>query len=302
MAPPENRRSSYSRRAQYGIFTGYVLASLGALVGAILLGLSLWKPGSFSGPRGLARDAIEPATQTSAAARTESAGLFESIGGYLRAGSKNAALREEVELARIRLAEARAVEQENARLKTLLGFNESEVPPIAVTRFVGSSSASSRRFGYIGAGRADGVEVGMPVRSPRGIVGRVLEVGMSTSRVLLLTDSQSVLPVRLADAERDVVAFVEGRGDRLVRIRLINLGINPLEVGDMFVTSGTGGYYRPGTAVAIVTQITDDGAIGRIISDPAATDVVAVQPIWQAETVATARRPAEEPIEPADQP
>lgn len=294
MAPNEQRRSSYSRRAQYGVFTGYVLASIGALLGAVLLGLSLWQPDSFSGPRNAARDAVEPATQASAEVRTGSKSIFETIGGYWRAGSQNAALRRELELARIRLAEADAVAQENQRLQALLDLSENETEPVAVTRFVGSSASSTRRFGYIGAGRDRGVEVGMPVRSARGVVGRVLEVGASTSRVLLLTDSQSVLPVRLADEE--VVAFAEGRGDGLLNIRLINLGINPLEVGDMMVTSGTGGYYRPGTAVAIVIEVTDDGALARLVSDPAATDFVTVQPIWQNRTVETASTPIEQRV------
>ena len=57
MAPPSSRRSSYSRRAQYGVFTGYVVAGIGALVGAVLLALSLWRPASFNGPRTVAHDA-----------------------------------------------------------------------------------------------------------------------------------------------------------------------------------------------------------------------------------------------------
>ena len=278
-----NRRSSNSRRAQYGVFTGYVLAGLGALIGAILLGLSLWRPTVFNGPRGVAQDAIEPVAQTTATARTGGQGFIDSISGYFRAGSQNAELKREVEIARIRLEESKAIEQENTRLKALLGLAEAEVRPVAVTKFIGSTASSSRRFGYIGAGSADGLEVGMPVRSERGVVGRVLETASSTSRVLLLTDSQSVLPVRLADD--DVVAFAEGRGDGLLQIRLINLGINPLEQGDVMVTSGTGGYYRPGIAVAIVTEVTDDGAVARIISDPAATDFVSVEPIWQPEAL-----------------
>lgn len=296
MAPSEQRRSSYSRRAQYGVFTGYVIAAIGAVIGAVLLGFSLWQPDSFSGPRGAARDLAEPVTQTTAATRSESQGFIETISAYWRAGSKNDELKKEVELARIRLKEAEAIKSENARLKALLELSESDEQPVAVTRFVGSSAASSRRFGYIGAGRDEGVEIGMPVRSPRGVVGRVLEVGASTSRVLLLTDSQSVLPVRLAKEGSDVVAFAEGRGDSQLRIRLINLGINPLAVGDMFVTSGTGGYYRPGTAVAIVTEITSDGALAQIVSDPAATDYVSVLPVWQSETVQTAQTPVEQAV------
>lgn len=294
MAPPSSRRSSYSRRAQYGVFTGYVVAGIGALIGAILLALSLWRPASFEAPRTVAQDAVAPAGRAGAEVRVDSQGLIETIRGYLRAGSQNAALKKEVELARIRLAEAEAVKGENARLKALLGLEQESTRAVAVARLIGSTSASARRFAYVGAGSADGVEVGMPVRSPRGVVGRILEVGRDSSRVLLLTDTQSVLPVRLSRS--NIVAFAEGRGDSMLRIRLVNLGINPLEKGDVFVTSGAGGYYRPGIAVAIVAEKTDDGALARIISDPAATDYVAVQEIWQPQAIAAAAVPVEESV------
>ncbi|QZD95497.1 rod shape-determining protein MreC [Qipengyuania gelatinilytica] len=294
MAPSGQRRSSYSKRAQYNLFTGYILAGIGALLGAILLGLSFFQPTLFGGPRGAAQDAASPATETVAAARTGSKGLWDSISGYYRAGSKNAELRREMELARIRLQEAEAIRQENLRLKGLLDLQDKDRTPVAVARLIGSSSTSTRRFAYLGAGSDDGVTVGMPVRSPRGVVGRILETGGSSSRVLLLTDSESVLPVRRAGDE--IVAFAEGRGDSLLRIKLINLGINPLRPGDMFVTSGAGGYYPPGIAVAIVTELTDDGGLARIVSDPAATDFVAIEPIFEPEAAQGATTPIEEEL------
>lgn len=291
-----SRRSSSSRRAQYGVFTGYVLAGIGALIGAVLLGLSLWQPASFNGPRGVAQDAVSPVAETTAVARTESKGLVDSISGYLEAGAQNAELKREVEIARIRLEEAEALKRENARLKSLLDLSREDVQPVATARLIGSSASSSRRFAYIGVGKNEGVEVGMPVRSPRGVVGRILETASGTSRILLLTDSQSVLPVRVSDG--DDVAFAEGRGDGMLQIRLVNLGINPLEVGDVMVTSGSGGYYRPNIAVAIVTELVDDGAIARMISDPVATDFVSVEPIYRPETLTAATQdPDEELVE-----
>src|SRR5687768_3438476 len=127
MAPPSSRRSGHSRRAQYGQFTGYVLAAIGAALGAVLLAVSLWRPSSFNGLRGAAADTVAPAGKANAVVRTEGQGLFDSISGYLRAGSQNADLKKEVEIARIRLKEADAVRSENARLKALLGFRESDV-------------------------------------------------------------------------------------------------------------------------------------------------------------------------------
>lgn len=306
MAPPSSRRSGHSRRAQFSQFTGYVVAGIGALIGAVLLGLSLWQPTLFGGLRGAASDVTAPVAQANGVARSESLGFIESIQGYLRAGRQNAALKEEMELARIRLAEAAAVKQENRRLKGLLRLQEDEVRPVAVARLVASTAASTRRFAYLAAGSNDGVTVGMPVRSPRGVVGRVLEVARNSSRVLLLTDGESVLPVRRAQDE--TVAFAEGRGDGRLRIRLINLGINPLKVGDVFVTSGAGGYYRPGIAVAVLSEKTEDGGIARIISDPAATDFVSVEPIWQpaaligAKTAPDEALGDDEPIEDDTQP
>ncbi|NCP17869.1 MAG: rod shape-determining protein MreC [Erythrobacter sp.] len=289
----KQRISGHSRKAQYSAFTGYVLIVLAVLVGIALLVVSLVQPASFNGLRGLFSDATAPVAQANAAGRTGGRNFLDTVEGYFEAGQQNAELKKEVEIARIRLAEARAVEEENRRLKALLGLGETEVDPVAVARLVGSSSASTRRFAYLGAGRSDGVKPGMPVRSERGIVGRVLESARHSSRVLLITDSESVLPVRRAGD--NTVAFAEGRGDGLINIRLINLGINPLKRGDVFVTSGAGGLYRPGIAVAIVTRLTDDGAVARIISNPAATDFVAVEPIWQPD----ARRGANTPIEEA---
>nr|WP_298927710.1 rod shape-determining protein MreC [uncultured Erythrobacter sp.] len=299
MAPPSSRRSAgFSKRAQYSVFTGYLLAGLGALLGLGLLALSLWQPSSLAPIRGGTQDAVATVGEGPAAVRSAGNSTWEKLSGYFYAGSQNAALREEVELARIKLAEAEAVAQENERLKSLVALAESEIEPVAVTRLVGSSATSSRRFAYIAKGRINGVEVGMPVRSPRGVVGRVLEVARGSSRILLLTDSESVLPVRRSSD--DTVAFAEGRGDGLVRIRLINLGLNPLEVGDVFVTSGAGGYYRPGVAVAVLNELTPDGGIARLVAAPAATDFVSVEPVYVPEAVEASETPERESINPAE--
>jgi len=293
MAPPAHRRSGINKKAQLGVFTGYVVAGLGALFGAALLAISLLRPETFNGLRSMASDAAAPIGEAGASARTNSQGFLDAIEGYYRAGSRNAELAEEVRIARVRLAEAEAVEQENARLKAVLGLASDEAQPVAVARLIGSTSSSARRLGYISAGRNDGVRAGMPVTSPMGLVGRVLEAGADSSRVLLLTDSESMVPVRRATD--NVVAFAEGRSDGSLRLRLINLGINPIKQGDVFVTSGAGGMFRPGTAVAIATELTRDGAIAQLLSNPAATDVVVVEPIWQPEAVEALQAPPPQP-------
>ena len=276
------------------MFTGYLLATLGAVLGAILLALSLWQPAALQPLRGGAGDVAAPVGEVGGAVRKGGNNIWDNVAGFWNAGSQNAELRRELEIARIRLAEADAVETENRRLKALMGMAEEEIEPIVSSRIVGSSAASTRRFAYLGVGRSDGVTVGMPVHSERGVIGRILEVSRSSSRVLLLTDSESVLPVRRSSDQ--TVAFAEGRGDGLLRIRLINLGLNPLEVGDVFVTSGAGGYYRPGVAVAVLSEVTSDGGLAQLIAVPSATNYVVVEPIYEALAVAAATASESDPI------
>lgn len=281
MAPQSTRHTGFSRRAQYTTFFAYVAGVLGTLAGAALLGMSIYHPAAFAGLRSAAGDATAPAGSVAASTRSTSVSLFDTVAGYIAAGRQNAQLRREAEIARVRLVEAQATAEENRRLKALLDLREADQTPVAMARMIASTSASTRRFATISAGSDDGVAVGMPVRSPLGLIGRVLETGRTTARVLLVTDTESVVPVRRA---RDgVPAFATGRGDGTLQLRLINLGINPLKKGDTFVTSGSGGLYRPGTAIAVVSAVTSDGAIARVLSDPGATDYVAIERVWAPE-------------------
>ena len=282
MAPPPNRRPGYSRRAQYTTFFGYMAGIAGALLGGIFLLIAIASPSSFSGLRSLGSDAVSPAAGVAATTRTGGHSLFGAIGGYFDAAQQNAGLKRDLAATKARLVESEAQAAENRRLKGLLGLAESDPKPVTFARLTSSSASSTRRFATLSAGSSAGVVIGMPVRSELGLVGRVLEVGYATSRILLVTDGESVVPVRRASDE--VAGFAQGRSNGTLLIRLINLGINPLKRGDAFVTSGSGGLYRPGTPIAVVETLTRDGAIARVLSDPAATDYVSVDPVWAPES------------------
>ncbi len=283
MAPPNIRGSSSNRKAQLSVFTGYLIAAAGAAIGAALLIISLWQPQALAGLRSMMSDATAPVGKAGASARTGGKSFFDAIAGYYRAGSKNAELEQEMQIARVKVVEAEALKQENLRLKAALGLREAEIKPVALARLIGSTSSSTRRFAYISAGSDDGVRPEMAVVSPMGLVGRVLEAGAHSARVMLLTDSESMVPVRRA--KDDVVAFAEGRADGSLRLRLINLSINPIKRGDVFVTSGAGGLFRPNVAVAVADVVTRDGAIARVLSNPAATDYVSIEPVWQPDAI-----------------
>ena len=280
MPPPGNRRSGFSRRAQYSTFAGYLIAVAGVLVAGLLVFASTRDDSTFASLRGTANDTVAPAARVGAAARSDSRSFWAVLSGYFTSGSENARMKRELALARVRLAEASATAEENRRLKALLGLMQGDPRTVAAARLIGSSASSTRRFATLGAGSNQGVTVGMPVRSPLGLIGRVRETGSSTARVLLFSDPESVVPVRRAGD--GVAAFAQGRADGTIQIRLNSLGINPLRKGDALVTSGSGGLYPPGIAFAVITRLLPDGAIARPVSDPGATEFVVVEREWVA--------------------
>jgi rod shape-determining protein MreC len=232
----------------------------------------------------LGSDVARPAGNLAAGTRAGSQGLFAHVSAYFNAAQQNAGLQRELAAAKVRLVESEAQAEENRRLKALLGLADTEPRPVAYARLIASTAASSRRFATLSVGTGDGIAAGMPVRGPEGLVGRVLETASSTARVLLITDGESVVPIRRASDS--LPGFAEGRADGRVQIRLISLGINPLKLGDAFVTSGSGGLYPPGMPIAIVESLTRDGAVARVLADPAASDYVAVLPVWVPQAVA----------------
>lgn len=292
VSTPGNRRSGHSRRAQYNTFYNYLLAMGGLGIGIVLLIVSLGDSAAFAGARSAASGAVAPVAVAGAEARHESTSWLAVISGYLTRGSRVVSLEREVAAARVRLAEQSALKQENERLKALLAMNESESKPVAFARLIGSTSSSTRRFATLSVGANRGVTVGMTVRSPLGLVGRVLEVGPNTARVLLITDSESTIPTRRASD--GVQAYATGQGDGTLRIRLASTGLNPLKPGDAIVTSGSGGLYRPNEAVAVVVSLLPDGAIARPLSDPGMTEYVAVERPFD-ETAAVAGEKAVRP-------
>lgn len=279
MAPPKNRRPGYSRRAQYSIFISYVLALLGAAIGAVLLLISIADPRGFAVLRTAGAEITAPIGRTLAELSSGIGNLGTEIAAYFNAAAKNAQMQRELEVARREIVEARALKRENERLLELLDLVEEVDRVIAKGRLISASISSTRRMATLSVGSASGVEIGMPVRAPEGLVGRILEVGPTTARILLVSDKDNVTPVKRA---RDgLAAFVTGRGDGTVDIQPINLATNSLKPGDLFITSGNGGLYSPNIPVAFVVEKTVGGALGRPLANPAQVAHVIVQPIFQ---------------------
>ena len=292
MAASAGSRPGWSRRAQYGLFFGFVAAVAAVVVGLIMLILSLVAPNSYSAVRGAALDATAPLSVGINDVVTTVSGLASGAGDYWNAARQNGELKRQRAALMRRMVEAKAITLENDELKRALAMRERERRTVATGRIVGSSFESPRRFAVLSVGSNDGVAVGMPVRAADGLIGRVVEVGHFASRVLLVTDRANIVPARLLRGGQPVIAT--GRGDGTIDVRPLEVGRNPFRKGDIIVTSGTGGLYPPLVPVAKVIRLDDDGAIALPLADPGRASFALVEPPFEPAALAEASRPAEE--------
>jgi len=288
MAPP---RAGWSRRAQYGLFFSFIAAVAGLVIGLILLTLSLAAPKTYEGVRGAALDATAPITGALRGVNTTVSGLFSGAGNYWDAARQNARLKRELEETRRNMLQARGILQENRQLKAALQLRERNRDTVAAGRIVGSSFTSPRRYAILSAGSSEGVQVGMPVRSPDGLIGRVVDAGSVASRVLLISDRASIVPARILRTGQPVIS--QGRGDGTIDLRPLEVGRNPFKPGDIIVTSGTGGLYPPLVPIARVARLDDDGAVALPLAEPASTSFAIVEPPYEPAAVAEEAAPAE---------
>jgi rod shape-determining protein MreC len=279
-------RPGWSRKAQYSLFFSFIAAIAGLLIGLVLLAVSFVAPRSYAAVRGAALDATAPVTGGLRQVTATVNGLFSGAGNYWDAAHQNAQLKRERELMIQRIIEAKAISQENRELKAALQLREHSRAPVASGRVVGSSFSSPRRFAVFSAGTADGVRIGMPVRSPKGLIGRVMDSGALASRVLLVSDRASIVPARILRTGQPVIS--QGRGDGTVDLRPLEVGRNPFRPGDIVITSGTGGLYSPLIPIARVIRLDDDGAIARPLADPGSTSFAVVEQPYEPAAVAGA--------------
>ena len=292
MAASAGPRPGWSRRAQYSLFFSFVAVVAGLVVGLILLILSFAAPKSYAVVRGAALDVTAPITEALSEVTTTATGLVSGAGDYWNAAQQNGELKRQRNALMRRMVEARAILEENQQLKAALQLRQRSNKAVAAGRVVGSSFESPRRFAVISVGTGDGVAIGMPVRAPEGLIGRVIESGMLASRVLLVTDRANIVPARILKGGQPVIST--GRGDGTIDVRPLEVGKNPFHPGDIIVTSGTGGLYPPLVPIAKVIRLDDDGAIAIPLADPSRVSFAIVEPPYEPTALAVAARPDSE--------
>lgn len=195
---------------------------------------------------------------------TRVAGMVENFQSYSRIYDQNQELRRELRQMKAWKEAALQLEQQNA---ALLDLNKVRLDPklTFVTGVVLADSGSPfRQSVLLNIGERDGIVDGWATTDGLGLVGRISGVGRNTARVILLTDSNSRIPVIIQSSGQR--AILSGDNSNLPPIDFLE-SPELVRPGDRVISSGDGGVFPAGILVGQVVQGTDRRLRVRLSAD-----------------------------------
>jgi rod shape-determining protein MreC len=168
----------------------------------------------------------------------------------------NESLRHERLMLLGKLQQFETLEQENNRLRLLLGSSTRVADKALAADLIEVSAEPFTRTILLSRGSQDGVYIGQPVIDAYGIIGQITRVTGITSRATLLTDPGHAIPVQVNRNGLRALVFGTGAADTL-KVPYLTAAAD-IRPGDLLMSSGLGGTFPPGYPVAQVLKIVND--------------------------------------------
>jgi len=165
---------------------------------------------------------------------------------------ENQDLKVQVKELREELDSLREAKATNLRLQKLLKLKTQGFKRPVTALVIGNSASTWSRSLTINKGSKDGVRKGMAVLSAEGIVGQIIAVASSISKVLLLTDHNSGVDVIVQRTRAR--GIVSGSLERDPVMEYVTRN-EEIREGDRLVTSGLDGIFPKGILVGIVGTV-----------------------------------------------
>jgi rod shape-determining protein MreC len=194
-------------------------------------------------------DRVVPDLSWAMAPVTKLSEMIDNFQSYARLYEQNQQLREELQQMKAWKEAALQLEQKNARL---LDLNNVRLDPMLthVTGVVLADSGSPfRQSVLLNVGTRDGIHDGWATMDGIGLVGRISGVGQRTSRVILLTDSSSRIPVVVQPSGQKAV--LSGDNSMLPPLDFLEHP-DQVQAGNRVVTTGDGEVFPAGLLVGTV--------------------------------------------------
>ena len=154
---------------------------------------------------------------------------------------------------RVRYREASS---ENERLRALLNLKSQRTGYVAAAEVFARDPTNWFQMLWINKGIINGVAKDMVAVTPFGLAGRIHKVFRERANVILITDANSSVPVRLESSR--VEGILEGNGVNRCYLKYVSKDVD-VEAGEGVITSGLGGVFPEGILVGYVSSIDREG-------------------------------------------
>jgi len=166
--------------------------------------------------------------------------------------NKYSKLKEEVEILRSRLVGQEEILRENNRYRALLDFKKGLVFSSVAANVVGRDPSSWNDVIIIDRGQKSGIKPGMPVVTSLGVVGRVSEIGSSSSKIVLLSDPSFNVSAIIQRTRES--GLISGTLEGTCRMRYLPYETD-IDIGDKIITSKSSSYFPEGLLIGSVIEV-----------------------------------------------
>ncbi len=166
--------------------------------------------------------------------------------------SETHALKNEIKLLNRRLIQLKEYKAENKRFRELLELKEQVKKNALVARVIGRDLSGWSQIIIIDKGSKHGIKENLPIVASGGVVGKTMEVGPFSTKVLLLIDRKSRIGGIMQKSR--VVGIVEGTGENDLIINYLPKD-EGIYVNDLVLSSGLGLVYEKGLVIGTIKTV-----------------------------------------------
>lgn len=209
-------------------------------------------------------DVMAPVLGTLSEPIVKAADSFDGVQTIRGLRAENIRLKEENAKLLAWYETALRLQAQNKSLNDLLNVKADPEMTFVTTRVVSDPGGSFVKSVLLPVGTQDDVVKGSAVMAGHGLIGRVMETGRHSSRVLLISDLNSRIPVMVQNTRTK--AIVAGKNKPLLKLERLPID-SGLSLGQRVVTSGDGGYLPPDIPIGTIVGIGKDGVFVKPLAD-----------------------------------
>ncbi len=146
------------------------------------------------------------------------------------------------------------IELANTRLRNLLNFQKAPTNRVVAAEVIGKDPSGWFKTVIIDKGKAEGLQKGLPVVLPQGIVGQVIEVSSHYSKVMLVIDRNSAVDALVQRSRAR--GIIKGASADQCRFEFV-LRKHDVQIGDTVIASGLDGVYPKGLRIGRVSDLSE---------------------------------------------